>query len=124
MRLRYSSPLLFLLLLIGCSKADRGSGIPEGHLELVWSVQPEGAEDEELVEPWFARIDNGDVFMDNIIVNDGRRPAIIQLDHTGQFIRFIGREGDGPGEFGNRALNVSISESHRYDPRKLIHSQC
>ncbi len=99
MRLHYS-PLLFLLLLVGCSKADRVTEIPVGHLELVWAAQPEGTDE----EPWFGQIYKVETWQDRIFVVDRRRIAVMVLDNTGSLIMKIGREGEGPGEFRRPAL--------------------
>ncbi|MFC1559324.1 6-bladed beta-propeller [Gemmatimonadota bacterium] len=96
--------LLLLLLLAGCSRTDRGTEIPEGHLELVWAVQPESAEE----EPWFGSIANAAVGNNRIYIADTGRTTIICLDRHGTFVRTIGREGDGPGEF-NRPRRVFVS---------------
>ncbi|MFC1530236.1 6-bladed beta-propeller [Gemmatimonadota bacterium] len=101
----FFSPLLCLLLLIGCSNADRGTTIPEGHLELVWAVQPADASD----EPWFGSILDVEVFHNRIYVSDGSRGEIIELNQTGQFVRSIGGKGGGPGEFLDGPLNITIS---------------
>ncbi len=105
MRLHYSSPLIFLLLLLSCSKADRGTEIPEGHFELIWSVQPEEADE----EPWFGDIRGITVSNNSIFVQDWGRHAALQLDQTGQFIRFIGDQGGGPREFGSNPWKISVS---------------
>ena len=110
MRQNYLSPLLFLLLLTGCSKADRGTEIPEGHLELVWAVQPEGSEDELLVEPWFARIADIAVGNEQIFVADIRRNNVLVLNEDGSYHSQLGREGRGPGEH-SRAAIITISPS-------------
>lgn len=104
MHLQYSS-LFFLLLLLGCSKADHGTEIPEGQLELVWAVQPE----EPVGEPWFAGILMVSVHRTQIFVLDYDRGAVLELDQFGHFVRFIGRQGDGPGEFGRAPSHVSVS---------------
>ncbi len=95
MRLNYSSSLLFLLILIGCSRSDRGTEIPEGHLELVWAIQPE----EPSGELWFGQIWGVSIWKNQIIVGDYQRTTLIVLDNRGSFIRTIGRKGSGPGEF-------------------------
>lgn len=106
---------LTLILLFGycisCSKADRGTEIPEGHLELVWAVQPEGAEGEQPEEPWFGNIRTSTVSDKYILVMDWGRHAVLQLDHLGYFVRFIGGQGGGPGEFGDNPSNISISQN-------------
>ncbi|MFC1559317.1 hypothetical protein ACFL39_01870 [Gemmatimonadota bacterium] len=109
MRLHYSLPLIILLLLVGCSKTDRGTEIPEGHLELVWAVQPEGATGEELEEPWFTNIVFAAVSENDVFVADLRRGHVLQLNNAGQFVRVIGRRGSGPGEFETGPRRVSIS---------------
>ena len=109
MRLNYSTPLLFLLLLIGCSKADHSIDLPEGRLELVWVVQPEEIEGALLKEPWFSEIQYTAVSNNYIYVSDRARGCVIQLDSAGNFIRTIGRKGGGPGEFTNYPSFLTFS---------------
>jgi len=110
MRLHFSSPLLFLLLLVGCSKPNRGIDIPEGRFELVWAVQPEGAEGEQLEEPWFARIADIAVGNEQIFVADVRRRNVLVLNEDGSYHSQLGREGRGPGEH-TRPAAITISPS-------------
>ena len=95
-----------MLILIGCSKSDRGTEISEGHLELVWAVHPEETE----AEPWFGEIQDVDVFEQFIYVSDSVRKTVIMLDANGTFVKAIGRSGEGPGEF-NRPSYITVSPS-------------
>ncbi len=104
MRLHYSVPLLSLLLLTGCSKADRGTEIPEGHLELVWAVQPEEAEK----EPWFGQITHAAVGQEQIVIADNIRMTVIVLNPDGSYAMSFGRQGEGPGEF-TRMDGITVS---------------
>jgi len=107
MRLYFSPLLLLLLLLIGCSKSNHGADIPEGRLDLVWSVQPEEADG----ELWFGEIKYVTAAGDYIYVTDVGRDVVIQLDTSGQFVRTIGRKGGGPGEFITDPAYISVSPS-------------
>ncbi|MFC1559289.1 hypothetical protein ACFL39_01730 [Gemmatimonadota bacterium] len=96
-----------ILLFISCSKADRGSEIPEGHLELVWAVQPEDADE----EPWFGTIAEVAVRKSNIAIADYSRGIVIKLDQDGHFTGTMGGKGHGPGEFGRGPRRISFSPS-------------
>ena len=103
------SVLSFMLLLQLLSCARSHTSIPEGRLECLWAVQPEGAEE----EPWFARIGSSTVTVMNnhIYVGDILRGMVLQLDNQGRFIRHIGGRGSGPGEFVSGPRRISISPS-------------
>jgi len=103
MHLYHSLPLLSLLLLIGCSKSERGTDIPEGHLELVWAVQPE-----ETVEPWFGQITHAAVGQERIFIADNIRMTVLILHSDGSHAMSIGRQGEGPGEF-TRMDGITVS---------------
>ncbi len=100
--MRVSRPVLVLLSLVtlaafgGCrEEPSSGETVVEGRAELVWSL----SEGEPPVEPWFARIIDVEVRDDRVYVADWQRITVIVLDAAGNFVRTIGQEGEGPGEF-------------------------
>lgn len=76
------------------------------------TIQPEDGAPGELLEPGSMAVDG----WGRIYVAD-RKPAVIKLfDSTGAFVRLIGREGGGPGEFKIGFIAVRGSHLVVQDP--------
>lgn len=113
--------LPLLLILAACSSHDAGlkshssvtDTIPGGIVRVMsngptaWAdtsgwklvlertIAPAGGAPGELLEPrWLILRDDG-----SLVVGDMDPPRFVYYDSAGDFVRTIGREGDGPGEF-------------------------
>ncbi|MEW6456784.1 MAG: 6-bladed beta-propeller [Acidobacteriota bacterium] len=79
--------------------------VPEGasYLQYEFSFPKKELEKEDIFfhYPFFLSSDNED----NIYVSDWRRNFILKFSYHGEFLKIIGRRGQGPGEFLN-PLNI------------------
>ncbi|MDZ7808168.1 MAG: 6-bladed beta-propeller [Gracilimonas sp.] len=91
--------ILILLLLVSCSKANNEKGT-EINFSVSFEKIHETANDSSHEESWIVRPRDLTVDSDeNVYVSDQERNFIQKFDSDLTFIKKIGREGRGPGEF-------------------------
>lgn len=65
------------------------------HLKLVASIGPEINDDEFLYKPKAVAVDRNN----NLYIFDRAQHRILKFDSDFRFVKYIGRDGEGPGEF-------------------------
>ncbi len=104
-----------VMLTCSCTSGERQT-ITESHLSVVWTQAPEIPDH----EPWFGGSLSIDVHGEQIFVGDFIRKEILLLDENGNFIRLIGKQGNGPTEFTLPVfVSVASDEILYVDPARL-----
>jgi len=87
--------IIFSIILVACSAHESNTKIRVGSLEPIWIINPLDIS----AEPWFGGKLRVDFYQDYIFVADNIRGQVLVLNHKGDFVRYIGAKGSGPGEY-------------------------
>ena len=92
------------LLIIGCDNKNMPEIFTSEILVHEWTINPVGT----FAEPWFGGSLDVDFYGHEIFIADYIRKQVFVIDETGDFSRYIGSNGHGPGEY-LQASQITIS---------------